>query len=284
MPGSNLSNSTPASIRRVLVTGALGNIGRRIAPLLAREFDLTLTDYRTPADETKVIVADLMDYAQVERLMQGIDAVVHLAVVTGEGHGDTDVPGEIDPVDQRMLSVNTTSTFHVLEAARRNGVKRVIYASSLTILLGNKHRPAYDASTPLHPTNLYACTKLFGEQLAAVAWEKYGLSTICLRIGQPTPVDHPFDLNWQTNKRSRSWFVDVNDVAWGITCALRATTAFGVYNLVSASDNPRVDWRPAAKAIGYTPKAYFSDSGLSFHEDGDFPPHDGSVVTHNPGE
>lgn len=278
----SLSATSSAPIRRVLVTGALGNVGSRIVPLLEKEFELTLTDFRAPTDGTPIVVADLMDYAQVDKLMKGIDAVVHLAVVTG-GTGPDD-PEKIDPIDQKMLSVNTTSVFHVLEAARKNGVKRVVYASSLTILLGDRFRPRYDSTTPLYPTNLYACTKLFGEQLARVTWQKHGLSTICLRIGQPSPVGHEFDEIWRTNKRSRSWFVEISDVAWGITCALRTSTQFGVYNLVSASDNPRMDWQETAAAIGYTPRAYYSDNGLSFHENGDFPPHDGSVITHNPGE
>ena len=280
---SKLPSARP-EIRRVLLTGALGNIGRRVIQGLGADFELVPTDIRCSEEGPEILVADLMDFAQVDRLMDGMDAIVHLAVTNAENRAATDTPGKIDPVDERLLRVNTTSTFHVLEAARRHGIKRVVYASSMTVLLGDRHRESYDSTTPLEPSNLYACTKHFGENLARQSWRNCGLSTICLRIGQPTPVGHLFDDLWQTNKRARSWFVEIGDIVRGISCALRTATPSGVYPLVSASDNPRVVWQETQKAIGYVPRAYFSDSGLSFHENGDFPVHDGTILTHNPGE
>lgn len=280
---SKIPSARP-EIRRVLLTGALGNIGRRIARDLGTDFELVATDIRSSEEGSEILVADLMDFAQVDRLMEGMDAVVHLAVTNAENRSATDTPGKIDPVDERVLRVNTTSTFHMLEAARRHGIKRVVYASSMTVLLGDRHRESYDCTTLLEPSNLYACTKHFGENLARLNWRTHGLSTICLRIGQPTPVGHLFDDLWQTNKRARAWFVEIGDLVRGIACALRTATPFGVYPLVSASDNPRVRWQETQKAIGYVPRAYFSDSGLSFHDSADFPAHDGSILTHNPGE
>lgn len=267
-----------------MVTGALGNIGRRISGRLATEYDLTLTDLRASAEHPDVIAADLLDFSSVERLMAGMDAVVHMAIAPGGTLRKQDVPGEVDPVDESAVRINTTSAFHVLEAARRHQVKRVVYASSMTIVLGDRHREKYDESTPINPLNLYACTKLFGENVAELAWKVHGLKTICLRFGQPTPINHEYDDLWQNNKRARSWFVHIDDIATSVICALRTNVPFGIYDVVSATDNPRVDWQKARADIGYIPRAYFADAGLSFHDNGDFPPHDGSIVTHCPHE
>lgn len=268
---------------RVLVTGARGNIGRRCVPEWEKTMDLRLTDLVVPEGDARHAPADLTDFATVLRLMEGIDVVVHLAMAAVPERPPCFLPDEPDPDELLRLRVNTGTIYNVLEAARRCGVKRVVYMSSFTVYLGNKHRTRYDAATPLEPTNLYACTKLFGENLAGVYWRKHGLSVICLRLGQPFPIGHEFyDDLWKTNKRSRSIFVEMSDVARAVECAVRTEVGFGIYPIVSASDNLRVDL-DAAREIGYIPRAYLSDAGLSRIDDGNFPAA-GPVVTHNPGE
>lgn len=274
----------PAKIKRVLVTGASGILAKWVIPELEANYELRLTDLAPRGNDDRFVAADLTDFESVYRLIEGMDAVVHLAVATGDGRGEPMPDNKIDPVDDRTLRVNTTSSFYLLEAALRHKIKRVVYASSFTILLANRHRPRYDGKTELEPTNLYACTKLFGEQLAGTYWRNHGLSTICLRIGQPTPIGHMFDELWRTNKRSRCWATHVEDVAQAMGCALRTPVSHGIFPLVSASDNPRIAWEETRDAMGYVPRAYFSDQGLSFHPDGNHPSHDGSIVTHNPEE
>lgn len=258
----NKTSSTHPAIRKVLVTGALGKIGRQILPNLAAKYTVIPTDL-AKSNIPNYVQADLTDFEATLRLMQGIDAVVHLAVATGEGRSNTNPPHILDPVDVRMLAVNPMSVHHVLEAAARAGVQRVVYISSLTIVLSDVEKASYPADMPPEPTGLYACTKLFGEQLAWVKWKRNGLSTICLRIGQPTPVDVSMDHLWKANRRARSFRVHMVDLIAGIETALQTPTAYGVYNIVSSSDNQRVDITPARRDLGYTPRAFFGDNFLT---------------------
>lgn len=73
--------------------------------------------------------------------------------------------------------------------------------------MGDRHKPYYDHLTPPEPKNLYACTKIFGESLGQLYSRVYGLSVICLRLGQPYPIHHSVDEAWKANRRSRSIYV-----------------------------------------------------------------------------
>lgn len=268
---------------KVLVTGALGKVASRCLSAWEKTMDLRLTDLSVPEDD-RWIAADLTDFAQVYRAMEGVDAVIHLAVLTNREGGGSIAPDEGNAHEQAMLRVNTESAYNILEAARRHGIRRVVYVSSLTVLLGDRHRAHYGLETPVLPTGIYACTKLFGEQLSEMYWRKHSVSTICLRLGQPFPINNKeLDDVWINNKRSRSICVEIGDVARAIECAVTTSVAFGVFPVVSASDNQRVDLESIA-AIGYVPRAYLADSGLAYFENGSFPRSENPVVTHNPGE
>lgn len=246
--------------------------------------DLRLTDLRVPTGDSRAFAADLTDFSAAYRALEGVEAVIHLAMAPSSDEMVEYGGEEPDPGDEARLKVNVGATYNIFEAARRRKLRRVVYASSMTVQLGNKHASFYGPETPVEPVNLYACTKLFGEQLARVYWRRHGLSTICLRLGQPFPIGNPeFDELWTTNKRSRSIFAEIGDVARAVECAVETSLGFGVFPVVSASDNPRVDLS-AARQIDYVPRAFLSDSGLTFHDDGRFPRVEGPLVTHNPGE
>lgn len=268
---------------KVLLTGANGNIGSRSISILEQSMDLRLTDLSPHSDDPRYVPGDLMDFRAVLGLLEGMDAVIHLAMADANSFGSKN-PETPNMVDELLMRVNMGSTYNILEGARQRGVGRMVYASSLTVHLGNRHRESYDSSTTLDPSNLYSCTKLFGEHLARVYWREHGLSTIGLRIGQPFPIRNPtYDDLWRTNKRARSNFVQISDVARALACGVHTEEPFGMFNVVSASDNQRFDLNETRR-IGYVPRAYLDDTGLRFFEDGNFPPPTGPVVTHNPGE
>lgn len=264
---------------KILVTGSLGKLGAKIAEGLKDEFEVFSVD-RAPSDsDPHYRQADLTDFAQVLPLMEGMDAVVHLAAASGWALDQTYDPTSITEFDRATLRVNVDGTFHIYEAARRAGVPRVVYMSSMTAIYADRSRPSYDADMPLDPTNLYACTKIFGENLASVYWKNHGLSTISLRLGQPSPIGHEFDNNWKTDARTRSIFVTVEDAILSVRCALRTSVPHGLYQIVSASDNQRFDIE-SAREIGYRPRAYLTGKGIQWIEDGCYPPAPGPVVTH----
>src|SRR5262245_13601051 len=107
---------------RVLVTGAAGYVGQRLVPFLKREHEVDASDL--PA-------LDVTRLDQLERAMQGVDTVVHLAVASGL-EGDI----EDDAFNQRRFDVNVKGTWNVLEAARRAKVKRVVHTSSIMVIWG----------------------------------------------------------------------------------------------------------------------------------------------------
>ncbi len=252
---------------KILVTGSQGKLGAQIAQGLKDEFEVFPVD-RSPSDADPLYRrADLTDFAQVLPLMVEMDAVVHLAAASGWALDQTYDPATITEFDRATLRVNIDGTFHVYEAAHRAGIRRVVYMSSMTAIYADRSRPRYEPDMPLDPTNLYACTKIFGENLAKVYWQNHGLSTISLRLGQPFPIGHEFDNSWRTSPQARSVFVTVEDSILAVRCALRTSVPHGLYQIVSASDNQRFDI-DSAREIGYRPRAYLTGEGIRWSEDG----------------
>ena len=169
--------------RRVLLTGASGRIGSCLRAGLRDELEeLRLTDRHEleepPSGSETFVAAELTDPAAVDRAMEGVEAVVHLAAEPGElAFGE-------------LLGSNFTGTFNVFDAARRAGVRRVVFASSNH---ATGFYPAGERLTgvePVRPDGLYGVSKVFGEALARMYCDRFGLEAICLRIGafQPRPL------------------------------------------------------------------------------------------------
>ena len=269
--------------QKVLITGARGRLARHAIAELKKDFSLVLTDRLEPeAILENYRQADLTDLSQTVAVMKGIDTVLHLAITSypPSPKGVEPSPQELADYQTRMLQVNPLSTFHVFEAARLAHVKRVIYVSSLTVYFGDKHRSHYQETDAPDPPDLYACTKLLGEHIGRVYFQTHGLEVLTLRLGQPYPANNIYDETWQKSRRARSMYVTVEDFARATRCAVECDVPFGVFNIVSASDNQRLDIR-AAQSIGYRPIGYFSGEGLSFHPDGKVPRSDAPVATHD---
>ena len=276
-------NDTMTAKPRILVTGSRGKLGSQIAKGLKDEFEVSSVDQAASDGDPHYRQADITDFAQVLPLMEGMDAVVHLAAASGWALDQTYDPESINEFERATLRVNIDGTFHIYEAARRAGIRRLVYMSSMTAIYGDRHRAWYDASMPPDPTNLYACSKIFGENLASAYWKNHGLSIISLRLGQPFPIGADWDETWRTNTRARSIFVTVEDANRAVRCALKTAVPHGLYQIVSASDNQRFDIAPA-REIGYHPRAYLTGEGIRWIEDGCHPPAPGPVVTHTPEE
>ena len=243
---------------RVLVTGAAGNIARRIADGLSDDFDLILTD--TPqiaAKHANMIPADLLDVESVERLMTGVDMVVHMAIASSRVYKGT----LREAFDDEQMRVNVIGTQHVFAAANQVGVGRFVFASSMTIDIGTPMQWPIPRDSPPRPKNLYACTKLFGEQLGEQYARQFGMSVVCLRFGQPFPLDWSSDLTQLASPRSRGMFVAFADIEQSVRCALVCKgIRYKVVRIVSASDEPVVDLTAAAE-IGYRPCRRFTETG-----------------------
>ena len=232
---------TPAAppLRRLLLTGAAGTLGRALAAPLRTVCD-TLVRSDRPAPlatlgDPSALPCELADAAAVHRLLEGVDAVVHL--------GGVSVEGPWEPI----LQANIRGLHHLYEAARRQGTRRIVFASSNHVTgcyeQGRLTRPG----DPPRPDGNYGLSKLFGEGIASLYWDRWGVESVCLRIGTATPA--PPDL------RGLSTWISLRDLAELVRCAL---TAPGVGFLVASgmSGNTRGWWNSTESwsRLGFVPR------------------------------
>jgi nucleoside-diphosphate-sugar epimerase len=167
---------------RFLVTGGAGFIGSHlVTAILARGDEVRVLDnFATGKREhlqlfkgrANVVEGDVRDEAVVERLMAGVDYVLHLAAVVS-------VPQSMrDPALTNDVNVN--GTLNVLTAARKFNVKRVVFSSSCAVFGDNPQLPLFEQSTT-QPLSPYAASKLIGEVYCQTFYRAYGLPTVCLR-------------------------------------------------------------------------------------------------------
>jgi uronate dehydrogenase len=170
-------------MKRILMTGAAGGVARMIRPLLTGVYpNLVLSDLKEPANlapNESFIPADLTRIDQVQRACEGIDGIIHLGGCSTEGSWEA------------ILQANIIGCYHLFEAARRQGVQRVVFASSNHAIGFYPRVQRIGVDVVARPDTRYGVSKVFGEALGALYADKYGLRVLCLRIGNvgERPVD-----------------------------------------------------------------------------------------------
>jgi len=243
---------------RVLVTGGSGFIGSHVLDVLAAAghepvvLDL-VPSHHHPHGTYETICGDITDRATARRAVRGCDAIIHLAAVA-------DVNDVVaDPV--RADSVNAHGTEVILEAARREDVRRMIYGSTIWVY-GNAGAEEATEDTPLAlPAHLYTATKLAGEMYALSYNAMYGAGHTILRFGipygpraRPAAVVPSFVLRAQRGESlaiagdglQARQFVYVEDLAAGVVAALSPQAARRTFNLVGSE---RTSVREIADAV-----------------------------------
>nr|WP_276611023.1 NAD-dependent epimerase/dehydratase family protein [Kineococcus siccus] len=230
-----------------MVTGAAGSVGQQLLPGLDG-VALRLLD-RVAADAppgAEVVTGELTDRDLLRRALSGIDAVVHLA-------GDPRPGAEWDELE----GPNVDGFAALLGAAREQGVRRVVFASSVHAM--GRHESAgrfpVEASWAPAPCCPYGATKAFDEALAGVHAVRGGPSAIGLRLG--ATVERP------TQSSQLTGWLGPADLRQLVVRALAADVAFGVYPGVSANTRQRWDLTTARADLGYEPvldaEAYAGD-------------------------
>jgi uronate dehydrogenase len=162
-------------MKKILVTGAAGGIGTRLRKLLKGIYPaIRWSDIRKPddlANDEDFMAADLAAYAQVERIAAGVDGIVHLGGHSTEGSWDT------------IHNANIVGCYNVFEAAYRQGVKRVVFASSNHAVGFYPREQRIGVNVTVRPDSRYGVSKAFGEALGALYAEKHGIRVTCLRVG-----------------------------------------------------------------------------------------------------
>ncbi|MCC3770380.1 NAD(P)-dependent oxidoreductase [Streptomyces sp. UNOC14_S4] len=224
---------------RILLTGAAGTIGTFLREgLPAYGYELRSFDRRPVPDAPGAVVADLHDTEALRAATRGVDAVVHLAGIPLEA-----------PFED-ILRTNIEGTHRVYEAAREEGVRRVVLASSNHATgftpLPAPGEPLIPDAAPHRPDTYYGLSKCFGEDLAALYWHRHGIESVCLRIGSCFRAPR--------SVRMLSTWLSPGDCARLLHAAL---TAEGIgHTVVNASSaNTRVRWDlSGARALGYEPR------------------------------
>ena len=232
------AHPTAIRFRRLLLTGAAGGLGRELRPRLKAYCDtLRLSDIAplgtaAPGEELQVVA--LQDGAAVHALLQDVDAVVHL--------GGVSVEGPFEPI----LQANIVGMHHLYQAARKHGVKRIVFASSNHVTGFYRQDEVIDPRMPMRPDGHYGLSKAFGENLAQFYFDRYGLETVSLRIGSsfPEPKDRRMLATWMS----------YDDLERLVMSSLTAPVV-GHTVIYGMSDNTTTWWdNTAARHIGYRPQ------------------------------
>ncbi|WP_405766647.1 NAD-dependent epimerase/dehydratase family protein [Streptomyces sp. NBC_01538] len=225
--------------RTVLLTGAAGGLGTLMRDLLpSYGYELRLFDLLPVEGAPDAITADLADRAALREAVRGVDAIVHLAGIS------------LESTFEKILRANIEGTYNLYEAAREEGVGRIVFASS-NHAVGFTPRPQgtdplIPVDTPRRPDTFYGLSKSFGEDLAQLYWDKHGLETVSVRIGSCFPEP--------TTVRMLSLWMSPADGARLFHAALTAENV-GHTVVYGSSANTRLWWDlTTARALGYEPQ------------------------------
>jgi nucleoside-diphosphate-sugar epimerase len=258
---------------KVLVTGAYGLIGNLVYAHFAAQPE-TYTVYgsarsfkasaRTegidfnPISEEKLRLADMADFEAVKRAVEGMEVVVHMA---GDPSGALGF--------ENVLQSNVIGAYHLFEACRLAGVRRVVYASTNQVVFGYGAEEPYKSmlrgmvenlpaegvppilhTQPTRPMNFYACSKVWGEGLAHMYAYQHGMSCIVLRIGWVVAEDKP------RGKWGHTVWCSQRDVVQLVERSVQAPESLRFDVFFGHSDNRynMVDIQHARDVLGYAPQ------------------------------
>lgn len=228
---------------RILLTGAAGGVGSRLRKLLPAIYpDLVLSDLVKPDDlspSEKFVAADLADFAQVQKAVEGVDGIIHLGGFSVEGPWET------------ILNANIIGCYNLFEAARLAGVKRVVFASSNHAVGFHPRSETIDTHALVRPDTRYGVSKAFGEALGSLYAFKHNIGVLSIRIGNVG--EKPLD-----ERRLAIW-LKTEDLVSLIRIGLERENL--VYEVIyGMSDNKRAWWdNSRAKELGYQPTGASED-------------------------
>lgn len=226
----------------LLITGANGSIGSTLRRTLRRPgrhlrlLDIAAQEPLEPGEDAELLNGSFLDPAAMAAALEGANAVIHLGGLSSAGFAW-----------HEYLEINIDGTRAVLEAARLAGVSRVVYASSnhaVGFARASDFEVVPDYLFP-RPDTFYGVSKVAGEALCSLYHDRYGLDTICLRIG--TFAEHP------TNRRSLATWLSPGDCTRLVEASLSAVDA-GCRVVWGVSANTRrVVSLEEGRLIGYEP-------------------------------
>jgi uronate dehydrogenase len=225
---------TPAA--PLVMTGAAGAVASLIRPELAESYTLRLTD-RARVDILRAnesfVRADLRNLRAMRGVLRGARGLVHLGGVSKEAAFET------------ILESNVRALQTVLEAARLEGVRRVVFASTGHVTGFYPRSEPVNEFAPVRPDTMYAVSKAFGESLCRYYADKFGLEIVCIRIGRVS-LQPEYEVD-------RHIWMSPRDLVQLLRIAIEREPLH--YEVVyGVSDNPQRWWSlDRAFALGFAP-------------------------------
>jgi nucleoside-diphosphate-sugar epimerase len=223
---------------KIVVTGGSGKAGRAVVrDLVDHGYDVLNVDSAPPAERIAPFLrADLTNFGEALEVLQGADAVVHLAAIPAPGLFTEEVTFRVD------VALN----YNVFQAALTHKLKRVVWASSETTLglPFDREKPSYapiDENSPLYPESSYALTKVLGEEMARQMHRWSGIPFVNLRLSNVMePHDYARFATFQNDAMLRKWnlwgYVDARDVAQSCRLGLEADITGAESFIIAAAD------------------------------------------------
>jgi uronate dehydrogenase len=225
-------------MKKLVLTGAAGRLGSYLREPLSKLCDeLVSTDLAEDIGKTypgeAYVKANLEDLDAMVAVLEGADMVVHFGAIGDEAPFET------------LLGPNFIGAYNVWEAAHRNGLRRVVYASSIHAVGMHKKTDFIGIDAPHKPDTFYGLAKCFAEDLASLYWDKRGLESVCMRILSCAQV---------TNPRAVGTWLSYDDLIQLVERAIDTpVTGFSIVYGVSNNDRAPVD-NAKANHLGYHPK------------------------------
>lgn len=225
-------------MNRILITGAAGQLGAMLRDKLrgqAKVLRLSdVVDMGAPRDGEEIVTCDLANGAAVNDLVKDCDGIVHLGGVSVEKSFDL------------IEAANLRGLYNLYEAARLNGMPRIIFASSNHTIGYHLQTERLDHTAPYRPDGLYGVSKIFGEAVASLYYDKFGQESALVRIGSCTPAPE----NW---RMLATWFSHDDFVS--LIDAVFTAPRLGCTMVWGASANDAGWWDNSHAAfLGWQPK------------------------------
>jgi nucleoside-diphosphate-sugar epimerase len=245
----------------VLVTGSAGRVGQAAVEALMTAglpvvgFDLRPTR-GLPAEHS--VVATLADVEALRRAAAGSRCIIHLAATPDDArYPRGPAPDDGDNFLSELVPNNVAGAYHVMEAARKAAVPRVVLASTGQVIAGPllAGRIPVNASTPPEPRYLYACTKVFLEALGQVYAREHGITVLAVRLGWCPRVGQEEEL--RQSEVGPDVYLSPGDAGRFFVAAATATN-LPPYSILYATSMPvrkeRYDLTETTRLIGYEPR------------------------------
>lgn len=247
-------------MRRVLVTGSSGQLGRQIVKQLKlRDYDVLGIDI-IESDTTKQII-DIRDNEQIKKITIGIDAIIHTAAIHGR-HYELKYPRE------KFIETNINGTFNLLNACVENGINKFLYTSTTSIygksMVNSEQAVWVDENLIPNPRDIYDITKLTAELLCQDYFEKESIETTVLRVSRFLPEDE----NTKAVHRLYRGLDEYDGAIAHILALEKRFKTFEIYNISNESPFQKEDLKALILHPKEVIKKYYEEIEQIFEEKG----------------